>query len=155
MASDIKTTSYTDNTIPKLAKYQYQVVAKASGYSSDATVSETAILGPAIEVPDTLLATEENFNLWKTVDADGDYACWSWNNPSPWSFGGAYSGYNYTDYAPANWLISPYIHLLKDKHYKITFEGLSLQQEDNRAVVYWIRQRSGYSSAGQHQQLQH
>lgn len=123
VASDIKTTSYTDNTIPKLAKYQYQVVAKASGYSSDATVSETAILGPAIEVPDTLLATEENFNLWKTVDADGDYACWSWNNPSPWSFGGAYSGYNYTDYAPANWLISPYIHLLKDKHYKITFEA--------------------------------
>lgn len=155
MASDIKTTSYTDNTIPKLAKYQYQVVAKASGYSSDATVSETAILGPAIEVPDTLLATEENFNLWKTVDADGDYACWSWNNPSPWSFGGAYSGYNYTDYAPANWLISPYIHLLKDKHYKITFEAYPSNKKITEQLSIGFGKGQDIAQRGQHQQLQH
>ena len=121
VASDVKGCSFTDTTIHKLSKYQYRVVAKADGYSSAATVSETAILGPAIEVPDTLLAAQENFDLWKTVDADGDYTSWTWQAPSSWSFGGAYAGYNYTDFAPANWLISPYIHLLKDKHYKITF----------------------------------
>lgn len=123
VASSISATSFTDTHLPHMGKYQYQVVAKADGYGSDPTISEAMVLGPAIEAPDTLLNTQADFNLWKAVDGDGDYASWSWNEPSNWQFGGAYAGYNYTDFAPANWLLSPYIHLQKDKRYKITFQA--------------------------------
>lgn len=129
VAKAVKDTTYTDKTLKKMGKYKYSVIAHAGGYSSTSTLSEEKVLGPAVEVPDTLLNSADNFALWTTIDADGDYSTWQWSDPSPWSFGGATSNYAYTDYAPANWLISPYIHLKANKHYKITFDAKTVSKK--------------------------
>ena len=56
VADQIQATSLTDNTIAKMGKYHYNVIAYAGGYQSDSVSSANTIAGPPYQAPDTLLA---------------------------------------------------------------------------------------------------
>ena len=63
VATDYAGTNFTDDNITRMNRYTYSIIAKAGGYSSEKAVSNEEILGPAFEVPDTLMNSKENFNL--------------------------------------------------------------------------------------------
>lgn len=121
VATDYTDTEFIDEEITKMRVYTYNIIAKAGGYSSEKAVSNEAILGPAFEVPDTLMNSAENFSLWTLIDADGNGYNFGWQDPGPYAFGGAYIFYPWDELACADWMISPRIHLLADKHYKMVF----------------------------------
>ena len=121
VATDYAGTNFTDDNITRMNRYTYSIIAKAGGYSSEKAVSNEEILGPAFEVPDTLMNSKENFNLWTLIDADGNSFNFTWQEPSNWSFGGASIGYPYDQWPCADWMISPKIHFLGGKHYKMVF----------------------------------
>lgn len=121
VATDYTGTSFTDDNISRMNRYTYNIIAKAGGYSSEKAVSNEEVLGPAFEPSDTLMNSKENFNLWTLIDADGNGLNFTWQEPSSWSFGGAYIYYPYDEWACADWMISPRIHLQGGKHYKMVF----------------------------------
>lgn len=123
VADHIAQTTFTDTTIPEIAKYSYNIVAYADGYQSDSTTTNVEVLGPAFNIPATFLVSKNNYDLWTNIDADGSGTSWTWQEPNHWSWGGATDAYYYEGNPAQNWLISPRIHLEQGKHYKVTFEA--------------------------------
>ncbi len=123
VADKIQTTSLTDNDLPEMGKYHYNVIAYSGGYQSDSVSTPVVIAGPAYQAPDTLLTDYQNFLLWTNIDADGSNTTWTWQLKGYGQFGGATDAYYYEELAPQNWLISPRVHMEKGKHYKITFDA--------------------------------
>lgn len=124
VAQGITETSFTDETLTEMGKYTYSVVAHTTLYSSDSVKSEAAIAGPAYKLPVTFgFNSLDEFNLWTTIDANGNYSTWQWTDGMYGSVRGATCSYNYDEYPAADWLISPRIKLEEGKRYKVTFDA--------------------------------
>ena len=143
IAEGIKANSYNDNSLDKIAKYKYAVVAHTEKYASDSIWSEPVVAGPAIKVPATIgFANNDQFNLWTVVDANGNYSSWSYQSEQFGSMGGAYVSYNYDNMAAADWLISPRVRLEAGKHYKFTFDA----QPGSKKVIETLAVSMGQGS---------
>ncbi len=124
VAEGIKACSFDDNTLDKIAKYKYAVVAHTEKYASDSIWAAPVVAGPAFETPASIGFSDlDQFNLWTTIDANGNGRTWTYQSAGWHTSGGAYCSYNYDELAAADWLISPRVRLEAGKHYKMTFDA--------------------------------
>lgn len=127
-AEGITETTFKQSLDPQeLAPYSYQVVAVNKSMASEPAASNSAVIGPALEVPYTQnFNTAASFDLLTVLDNNRDGISWQW--------GKSYSGDGRAEYYPnkdadANdWLVSPPIRLKQGATYGITFDA-------NTAVV--------------------
>ncbi len=121
VATGITECSYLDESIPAYGKYIYEVTPRTD-YIGISASTEEFVAGPSFTIPASFpLRDYDEFLLWKTVDANGNWYCWSMNS----GIGeGVYCQYGSDGYAAADWLISPRIAFKKDQHYKMTFEAV-------------------------------
>lgn len=117
-------TTYDDNALDSIAKYSYAIVARTEKYASDSIKTDAIVAGPAYQVPHTFaFNSQDEFNLWKVIDANGNYVYWQWSQGYYGQPKGATCSYNYDELAAADWLISPRVRLEAGKHYKMTFDA--------------------------------
>ena len=124
VATGITATELTDETVPAIGYYSYDVVAHAGGYSSEKTSSASVMVGPAITIPATIgFADNNQFNLWKNYDLNGNGYPWIFSSSWPLYRPCAYVSYQYDNMAASDLLVSPYIQFEAGKHYKLTFDA--------------------------------
>ena len=121
VATGITECSFLDDQIPEYGKYTYDVTPRTDYTGITATTAEF-VAGPSFAIPASFPLREyEQFQLWKTVDANGNWYCWSMNS----GIGeGVYCQYGSDGLAAADWLISPRVAFKKNQHYKLTFEAV-------------------------------
>ena len=119
-------TTYIDSTITEMGKFYYKVVPHTSTSTGDAAQSDAAIIGPAYTLPHTFaFESSDEFNLWTTIDANGNGTTWAWADGNYGSIKGASCQYYYDEEPAADWLISPNINFKAGKRYKVTFDAKS------------------------------
>lgn len=124
VAEGISATEFTDETVPAIGYYSYDIVAHAGGYDSEKASTAAVMVGPAITIPATIGFTDVNqFNLWKTYDLNGNGYSFMYSEYWPLYRPCAYVSYQYDNMAAADMLISPYIFFEAGKHYKLTFDA--------------------------------
>ena len=124
VAEGISATEFTDETVPAIGYYSYDIVAHAGGYDSDKASTAAVMVGPAFTIPATIgFADQNQFSLWKSYDLNGNGYSWSYSEYWPLYRPCAYITYQYDNMAAADLLVSPYIFFEAGKHYKLTFEA--------------------------------
>ena len=124
VAEGISATEFTDETVPAIGYYSYDIVAHAGGYDSDKTSTAAVMVGPAFTIPATIgFADQNQFSLWKSYDLNGNGYSWSYSEYWPLYRPCAYVSYQYDNMVAADLLVSPYIFFEAGKHYKLTFEA--------------------------------
>ena len=124
VAEGISATEFTDETVPAIGYYSYDIVAHAGGYDSEKASTAAVMVGPAITIPATIGFTDQNqFKLWKSYDLNGNGYPFMYSESWPLYRPCAYLTYQYDNMAAADMLISPYIQFEAGKHYKLTFEA--------------------------------
>ena len=124
VAEGISATEFTDETVPAIGYYSYDIVAHVGGYDSDKASTAAVMVGPAFTIPATIgFADQNQFSLWKSYDLNGNGYSWSYSEYWPLYRPCAYITYQYDNMAAADLLVSPYIFFEAGKHYKLTFEA--------------------------------
>lgn len=124
VAEGISATEFTDETVPAIGYYSYDIVAHAGGYDSDKASTAAVMVGPAFTIPATIgFADQNQFSLWKSYDLNGNGYSWSYSEYWPLYRPCAYVSYQYDNMVAADLLVSPYIFFEAGKHYKLTFEA--------------------------------
>lgn len=131
VGTNVSGNSFTDTTIPAYGKYSYSITAKTTAGSSQTATSSVEKLGPAYQVPFAyLFDSQEAFDLWTAVDANGNWWTWAFNNGlvsgRPTVGAGCYYGND--EMAANDWLISPRIALKGGQHYKFTFDATPINK---------------------------
>lgn len=123
VAQGLKATRFADTTIDSLAKYTYAIVPHTDNAMGDTVRTATAVFGPAITLPHTFgFNSQDEFDVWTTIDADGNGMTWSWSSGIMGTMKGAAVSYNYDQIPAADWLISPQMKFEAGKRYKVTFD---------------------------------
>ena len=120
VANNLKTTTFTEQ-IPqsKLKAYHYGVIAKNQKGHSTLAMSNEQLLGNAFEVP-YFCDFDTDLNLYTVVDANGDGSTWNWDAATK------SAAYHWSTTGPGDdWLITPPLHLLAGKSYKVSFKARS------------------------------
>ena len=126
VATAVKETTFEDKSIETMGKYIYAVIPHTANATGQAVKTEAFILGPAYTIPATFgFNSQDEFNLWTVIDANGNYTTWQWSEGYYGSIRGAQCRYNYDEIIAADWLISPRVKMEAGKHYKMTFDALS------------------------------
>ena len=124
VAEGISATEFTDETVPAIGYYSYDIVAHAGGYDSDKASTAAVMVGPAFTIPATIgFADQNQFSLWKSYDLNGNGYSWSYSEYWPLYRPCAYVSYQYDNMVAADLLVSPYIFFEAGKHYKLTFDA--------------------------------
>ena len=124
VAEGISATEFTDETVPAIGYYSYDIVAHAGGYDSDKASTAAVMVGPAFTIPATIgFADQNRFSLWKSYDLNGNGYSWSYSEYWPLYRPCAYVSYQYDNMVAADLLVSPYIFFEAGKHYKLTFDA--------------------------------
>ena len=124
IAKGVKQTEYEDNSLTELARYTYMVTPNTDNAKGDSVKTNAEMFGPAIALPHTFaFKNNDEFLLWTTIDANGNYSTWQWTAGGFGSPQGAVCQYNYDELAAADWLISPRIKFEAGKRYKVTFDA--------------------------------
>ena len=113
-------TTFTEQ-IPqaKLKAYRYGVAAKNDNGGSALALSNEQLLGDAFDVP-YFNDFDSNLDLYTVIDANNDGATWSWDAPTK------SAAYHWSTSAVGDdWLITPPIHLMGGKSYKVSFKARS------------------------------
>lgn len=120
VGNDLSTTTFTEQ-IPqsKLKAYHYGVTAKNRKGRSPLALSNEQLLGSAFEVP-YFCDFDNNLDLYTVIDANGDGSTWNWDAATK---SAAYR-WSSTD-SGDDWLITPPLHLLAGKSYKVSFKARS------------------------------
>lgn len=126
VASGIKETAFTDNTISQLGRYSYGVTAMAAAGKSEETLSTSMVMGPALDLPVNFeLATSSDMELWTVVDADGNGHSWKWSKGYGDNLSGGHVSYWYDKVLSDDWMISPPMAMQGGKAYSLTFKAQS------------------------------
>ncbi len=116
-------TTLTDDFNPdQLAAYIYKVEAINDGIIGEATESNKAVIGPALNVPyANYFNTEASFDLLTVVDNNHDGVTWHWERQ--YSGGGRATYYRSTENDADDWLLTPPINLKRGATYSIAFDA--------------------------------
>lgn len=140
VASQLKETSFTDNSIKELNRYKYKVYACNPYGESGEITQESYVAGPAVRVPVTqkFEDSEEYFKKWTELDGNQDNYGWIHNSPyGAFQFGeetncaeylinpGIINSGNNAD----EWIISPPMIFEKDKEYELKIMARSISDE--------------------------
>lgn len=114
-------TTFVDDTITELGRYQYSVEVVNADASSKSALTAYIVNGPARDLPFvTDFTNEVESQLWSIADADGDGTTFFWQyNPNFKDQGFFYYQCEYTPATNANdWIISPKYKFEAGKAYK-------------------------------------
>lgn len=132
VASGISDTSFVDNTITDLAQYYYTIQPKTVDGEGDIATSPKAAIGPNQIIPYLCnFETEDIFNTWTIVDANGDNYSWLYSEGTWGRFRTKSATYTnpWSGVINDDWIISPAVELKKDQAYKLTFNVATSSSE--------------------------
>ena len=121
LAEGLTDTTFTDDSITELGRYQYGIEAINADEKSNMAMTAYIVNGPARDLPlVTDFTNETESKLWSIADADGDGTTFFWQyNPNFKDQGFFYYQCEYTPSTNANdWIISPKYKFEADKAYK-------------------------------------
>ena len=121
LAEGLTDTTFIDNTITELGRYQYGIETTNADGTSKMAMTAYIVNGPARELPlVTDFTNEAESQLWSIADADGDGTTFFWQyNPNFKDQGFFYYQCEYTPATNANdWIISPKYKFEAGKAYK-------------------------------------
>lgn len=142
VATGLDKTSFTDNSMRRLASYYYSVKAYNEVGESQSQSSEKVIAGPAKSVP--LVESIEDWttftNTWTTADGNGDNYTWFYlSGLDSYMFGSSMVALEYminSTYTPAiitddadEWIISPPVNFEAGKKYRLAFQDRNITTE--------------------------
>lgn len=122
LASDVRGSSFDDNTSPAMGRYYYTVESHTAEGVGEVVSSVEIALGSGISTfPwSTLFADRSEFELWTVVDMNGG-SSWSWKSRTAGDYTAqAMYGYD-NDRSADDYLISPDLYLQKGGKYKVKF----------------------------------
>lgn len=110
LAENLTDTTFTDNAISVLGRYQYEVMPLNADGAGEATATGYIVNGPARQLPlSTDFTDETESQLWSIADADGDGQTYFWQYNPNFKDQGFF--YYQCEYAPTghadDWVISP------------------------------------------------
>ena len=120
VGKDITATTFEEQIAQaKLKAYRYGVVAKNEKGISAIALSNEQLLGNAFEVP-YFCDFDNSLELYTVIDANNDGATWNWDAPTK------SAAYHWSTTGPGDdWLITPPLHLMAGKNYKVSFKARS------------------------------
>lgn len=123
VAVDLTDTTFAEESIDSLQKYYYTVTAKTKEGNSKDAMSNSAVLGKALNAPCYFpFDNKTSLNTWTILDGNNDNTTWHWAKGYYETLTGAsvvdYSG----DKAADEWLISPRINMSKNFSYRVSFK---------------------------------
>lgn len=123
VAANIKDTVATDNVAypESLVSYYYTVQAICDGVASEAGASNTTVLGEIRPPYFNSISTQEDFDVFTSIDANDDGKKWAYYYNSTSKVGLARIQYN-TAAEMDDWLISPAIALEAGKAYYVSVD---------------------------------
>lgn len=122
LAENLTDTTFTDESIVELGRYQYSVTASNADGVAESTLTGYIVNGPARDLPLAIdFTNEEESWLWSIADADMDGQTYFWQYNPNFKDQGFF--YYQCEYAPAghadDWLLSPKYKFEADKAYKV------------------------------------
>ena len=145
VADNITDTAFTDNSIPRLGKYAYNVYAVNPFGESAERTADGWVLGKAIDVEECVPLVQDFSNekylenQWTIVDGNGDGYSWMFNTLAPqYQFRSQSTGAEYfinpgiqnEGNDADEWLISPPIAFKSGKTYYVTVSGRVYSEEN-------------------------
>lgn len=119
IATGLKETTFTDNSITTFAGYRYEVSSATNDGTGGTATSSLITTGDVISMPfSSPLDTEDNFDMWSNYDSDGNGTKWYWGKLTG-KKNGAESRADLHS-ADNNWLISPPLSLETGKVYELS-----------------------------------
>lgn len=117
VADKLKATTFTEKLPEKdgLVSYYYEVYSQFMGNEAYGTETNKVLVGSGYEVPFVEQFDDGALDYWTVLDQNSDYMEWWLNSGTVYSQAG-YSG------GSDDWLISPAIHLVPGKYYKVAFK---------------------------------
>ncbi|GAB6981998.1 carboxypeptidase regulatory-like domain-containing protein [Prevotella dentasini] len=131
IGGDIAGTAITDNTVARLAVYQYLITPIGRGRGKEA-LSEKIILGTSHAIPYQCSFTADDMPLWTVIDRNHDNITWK----QRMSKEGVYCSYNETE-AGDDWMISHPIAMKGGTKYKITVTAAAANLELTEKMNLW------------------
>lgn len=116
-------TTITDNTVTRLARYQYQITPVGRDKGKTA-LSPYVILGTAHNTPYMCKFTDEEMPLWTIIDRNNDGTTWK----QRMSKEGIYCSYN-EEKAGDDWIVSRPVALKGNTKYKIVVSAAAANLE--------------------------
>lgn len=108
----------------RIGYYSYQILARNDIGESDYAQSDRIICGPSIYVPTAFSFTQDSdVQVWTILDGNGDGDSWKKQQIGPFNAGMKSEFNALFPYPAMEYMISPYVHLEKGKHYKVTFKA--------------------------------
>ena len=122
LAESLTDTTYTDNTITEMGRYQYAVTVSNVDGEGEASLTGYIVNGPARTLPLKVDFTNETESqLWSIADADSDGQTYFWQYNPSYKDQGFF--YYQCEYAPTghadDWLLSPEHAFDANKAYKV------------------------------------
>lgn len=122
LAEELTDTTFTDNSITELGRYQYAVTAYNADGAGESALTAYIVNGPARELPMVTDFTDEaESQLWSIADADMDGTTFFWQYNPNFKDQGFF--YYQSEYTPAtfadDWIISPKYKFEAGKAYKV------------------------------------
>lgn len=116
VAEGYKETTYSEQLPVKqgITSYSYSIKAVFMGNEGSDTETNKVKYGSGWEVPYTETFDYGALDNWTVLDQNGDYMTWYEGSDNVYSQSGAEGGND-------EWLISPDIHLVPGKYYKVSF----------------------------------
>ena len=141
LATDLNTTTFTDNTITELNRYRYAIESYNVDGNGGVVNSGYIVNGPARELPviaDFDINDETEPNLWSVGDANADGISFFWNYDENYNWGAYY--YQTLSVSGADdWLISPPMRFEANMSYKVVVDATSANpSQPERFSVYLI-----------------
>lgn len=140
VATGIDSTHFVETLATEDARvYTYGVTPRNNKYAGEEAISNKATGGTAYEVPYTqTFDSQEQFNTFTVVNVNNDSqygkeTTWEWNNDHfEWQkdFNPNARYYPSQKNAADDWLISPAIHMLPNRTYKVSWKGSKYWTEE-------------------------
>ena len=143
LAENLTDTTFTDNTITEIGRYQYAVTVSNADGEGEMSLTGYIVNGPTRELPLIIdFTNEQESQLWSIADADNDGQTYFWQYNPNFKDQGFY--YYQCEYAPAghadDWILSPKYRFEAGKAYKalITARPCNILRPE-KMMVYLVK----------------
>lgn len=150
LAEGMTDTTFTDNSITTLGRYQYAITAYHTNGESEPAMTGYIVNGPARDLPMTTdFTNEDESKLWTIFDADMDGTTFFWQyNPNFKDQGFFYYQCEYTPATHADdWIISPQYRFEAGKAYKAIIYARPDDVHKNEKMEVWLVKDYNLSTA--------
>lgn len=132
IATNLKTTTYIDNSIKQMGYYSYKVQSKTKAGDGGIAISNAMTIGSVLQLPyNCKFDNKADFKIWSVIDTNNDDATWEWSNEEKAAMYMYHDDNNGDD-----WLISAPIYMEAGKIYRLTFDIQTYDCSEKMKVYY-------------------